>query len=102
MPSVRDPLYRRHRFPAEVIAHAVWLYLWTVPAMQGLLGQFGQRSVAAICSVFGATSLLTLMRYADWRLEPDRASGISQFRSDRFAIMRPFALAQPRPWAPGY
>lgn len=23
---VRDPLYRRHRFPAEVIAHAVWLY----------------------------------------------------------------------------
>ncbi|MFW8642407.1 IS6 family transposase [Rhizobium beringeri] len=21
-----DPLYRRHRFPAEVIAHAVWLY----------------------------------------------------------------------------
>ena len=23
---VRDPLYRRHRFPAEIIAHAVWLY----------------------------------------------------------------------------
>jgi putative transposase len=22
-----DPLYRRHRFPAEIIAHAVWLYL---------------------------------------------------------------------------
>jgi putative transposase len=22
----RHPLYRRHRFPAEVIAHAVWLY----------------------------------------------------------------------------
>ncbi|MBB3302792.1 transposase-like protein [Rhizobium sp. BK077] len=21
-----DPLYRRHRFPAGVIAHAVWLY----------------------------------------------------------------------------
>ena len=21
-----DPLYRRHRFPAEVIAHTVWLY----------------------------------------------------------------------------
>jgi transposase-like protein len=21
-----DPLYRRHRFPAEIIAHAVWLY----------------------------------------------------------------------------
>lgn len=24
--SHRDPLYRRHRFPAEVIAHAAWLY----------------------------------------------------------------------------
>lgn len=22
----RDPLYCRHRFPADVIAHAVWLY----------------------------------------------------------------------------
>ena len=22
----RDVLYRRHRFPAEIIAHAVWLY----------------------------------------------------------------------------
>lgn len=22
----RDPLYRRHRFPAEIIAHALWLY----------------------------------------------------------------------------
>ena len=22
----RDPIYRRHRFPAEIIAHAVWLY----------------------------------------------------------------------------
>ena len=44
-----------------------WIYLWTVPAMQGLLRHVGKRSVAAIYSVFGATSLLTLMRYADWR-----------------------------------
>jgi putative transposase len=26
MPSTRDRLYRRHRFPPEVISHAVWLY----------------------------------------------------------------------------
>jgi putative transposase len=27
MPEIsRDPFYRRHRFPAEIIAHAVWLY----------------------------------------------------------------------------
>jgi putative transposase len=25
--AVRDPLCRRHRFPAEVIAHAAWLYI---------------------------------------------------------------------------
>jgi hypothetical protein len=23
--------YRRHRFPPEIIQHAIWLYLWTVP-----------------------------------------------------------------------
>jgi putative transposase len=26
MPTARNPLYRRHRFPPEVISHAVWLY----------------------------------------------------------------------------
>src|SRR3984885_267457 len=26
MPIARDPVYRRHRFPPEVISHAVWLY----------------------------------------------------------------------------
>jgi transposase-like protein len=26
MSTVRDPLYRRHRFPPEVISYAVWLY----------------------------------------------------------------------------
>ena len=26
MKNTRDPRYVRHRFPAEVISHAVWLY----------------------------------------------------------------------------
>jgi putative transposase len=26
MKHARDPLYHRHRFPAEVISYAVWLY----------------------------------------------------------------------------
>ncbi|MBR1367930.1 IS6 family transposase, partial [Bradyrhizobium ottawaense] len=26
MPTARAPLYRRHRFPPEVISYAVWLY----------------------------------------------------------------------------
>jgi len=27
MKPARDPLYRRHRFPGEVISYAIWLYL---------------------------------------------------------------------------
>jgi putative transposase len=40
----RDPLYRRHRFPADVIAHAVWLSfrfplsLWMVEDMLAARG----------------------------------------------------------------
>jgi putative transposase len=40
----RDPLYRRHRFPADVIAHAVWLSfrfplsLWMVENMLAARG----------------------------------------------------------------
>jgi putative transposase len=26
MPTARNPLYRRRRFPPAVISHAVWLY----------------------------------------------------------------------------
>ena len=26
MPTARDPLYQRHRFPPEVTSHAIWLY----------------------------------------------------------------------------
>src|SRR6476620_10535331 len=26
MSTSRDPLYRRHRFPGDIISHAVWLY----------------------------------------------------------------------------
>jgi transposase-like protein len=26
MPTSRGPMYRRHRFPPEVISYAVWLY----------------------------------------------------------------------------
>jgi hypothetical protein len=37
------------------------------PRCKGFFGNLRQRSAAAIYSVFGATSLPTLMRYADWR-----------------------------------
>jgi hypothetical protein len=28
--------YAGYRFPPEIVHQAIWLYLWTVPAMQGL------------------------------------------------------------------
>jgi len=37
------------------------------PSLLAMILVVGKCSVAAIYSVFGATSLLTLMRYADWR-----------------------------------
>lgn len=30
----RDPLYQRHRFPAEIIANAVWLYFRFPPSLR--------------------------------------------------------------------
>ncbi|MDL2403113.1 IS6 family transposase [Rhizobium mayense] len=40
----RDPLYRRHRFPAEIIAHAVWLYFrfpLSLRMVEDMLGALG-------------------------------------------------------------
>ncbi len=87
----------------------LWIYLWTVPAMQGLLRQFWQ--------TLGCSYLFGLCRnvvadldeirglapnYVGGLSEPDRSSGFSQFRSDRFAIITPIALAQPKLLMRGY
>jgi hypothetical protein len=40
----RDPPYRRHRFPPEVIAHAVWLYFRfpvSLPMVEDMLAARG-------------------------------------------------------------
>jgi putative transposase len=48
MKSTRHPRYVRHRFPAEVISHAIWLYfrfplslrmVEEMLAARGILGQ---------------------------------------------------------------
>lgn len=42
--TARAPLYRRHRFPAEIIAHAVWLYFRfppSLPMVQDMLAARG-------------------------------------------------------------
>lgn len=57
----RDRVYRRHRFPAEVITHAVWLYLRFPPSL---------RMVEDLLAARGIT-----------RFPPDRASLGGEIRS---------------------
>ena len=54
MSNARSPLYRRHRYPPEVISTAVWLYLWTVSAVQEVCRWIGKVSVAAIYPALNA------------------------------------------------
>jgi hypothetical protein len=58
--------YAGYRFPPEIMQQAISLHLWTVPRCNGFFSDLA-KSVAAIYSVFSATSLLTSMKYADWR-----------------------------------
>jgi putative transposase len=66
---VRDPLYRGYRFPAEIISHAVWLYLRFALShrdIEDLLAERGvQVSYEAIrlwCRTFGAAFAVGLRR----------------------------------------
>jgi len=56
----RDPLYRRHRFPAEAIANAVWLYFrvpLSLPMVEDMLAARGtivsHQTVRAWADKFG-------------------------------------------------
>ena len=49
MPTARDPLYQRHRFPPEVISHAVWLY-GRSPRCKGF---FGNQAMLGCSYLFG-------------------------------------------------
>jgi hypothetical protein len=59
--------YRRHCFPPEIIQHAIWLYLWTVPARQGAL--VAGQSIGLQLSIrpLMQLALLASMRSADRR-----------------------------------
>jgi putative transposase len=47
--AVRDPLYLPHRFPAEVIAHAVWLYLRFPLSLRMVEDLLAERGVIVGC-----------------------------------------------------
>ena len=59
----RDPLYRRHRFPAEIISHAVWLYfrfplsLRMVEDMLGFCCKFSRASDPKVETGFGTNPM---------------------------------------------
>jgi putative transposase len=67
--SARDPLYRRHRFPPDVIAHAVWLYFrfpLSLRMVEDLLGARGiivsHQSVRLWAKKFGRCFANTVRR----------------------------------------
>jgi putative transposase len=45
MLSARDLLYRRHRFPPEVISHAVWLYFRFPLSLRMVEGMLAERGI---------------------------------------------------------
>src|ERR1700722_19865218 len=47
MLSARDLLYRRHRFPPEVISHAVWLYFRFPLSLCMVEGMLAERGICA-------------------------------------------------------
>ena len=49
MPTARDPLYLRHRFPAEVISHAVWLYFRFPLSLRMVEEMLATRGICVIC-----------------------------------------------------
>jgi putative transposase len=71
----RDPLYRRHRFPAEVIAHAVWLYFrfpLSLRMVEDLLAARGiivsHQTVRLWAEKFGCTFANEIRRRSSGRL----------------------------------
>ena len=45
MKQARDPLYRRHRFPAKVISYAVWLYFRFLLSLRMVEEMLAARSI---------------------------------------------------------
>ncbi|MDL2409653.1 IS6 family transposase [Rhizobium calliandrae] len=73
--SDHDPLYRRHRFPAEIIAHAVWLYFrfpLSLRTVEDLLAARGiivsHQTVRSWAEKFGRAFANDIRRRASGRL----------------------------------
>jgi hypothetical protein len=72
------PSYKRHRFPSEIIAHAVWLcyrFALSYRDMEELRAALGvlvsYETIRQWCRTFGQASANELRRYLSW---PVRAS----------------------------
>jgi len=48
-PLCTPDLYRRHRFPAEVISHCVWLYFRFCPSCQDVEAPMAERGAMLTC-----------------------------------------------------
>ena len=84
----RDPLYRRHRFPAEVIAQAVWLYFrfpLSLRMVEDILAARGiivsHQTIRLCAEKFGRTFANEIRRRSSGRLGDNGFSMRPSFRS---------------------
>jgi transposase-like protein len=65
MKSTRHPRYARHRFPAEVISHAIWLYFRFPLSLRMVEEMLAARSI-----------LVSHETIRQWALTPQRHGGM--------------------------
>jgi len=62
---VAAPLYRRHRFPAEIISHCVWLYFRFALSFRDVEEIMAMRGVALTYEAVREWSLMFVQTYAN-------------------------------------
>jgi putative transposase len=53
MSTSRDPLYRRHRFPPEVISYAIWLYFRFPSSLRMVEEMLAERGICVTYETVG-------------------------------------------------
>jgi putative transposase len=115
MPTARDPMYRGHRFPEEVISYAVWLYFrfpLSLRMVEEMLAARGicvtyekvrrwERSSAEPSPIGSVSGLLRAVTNGIWMKSSSRlrASGtaLAGRRSERLRSRRPGPAPKRRP-----
>ena len=85
MPHARDPLYRRHRFPAEVIGYAVWLYFRFPLSLRMVEEMLAARGIIVSSGILQSHSS---RRAGSWRQMASRRGRHHDRRQETLALAR--------------